>query len=116
MKFLRAIENTDLIAVCSIYNLFRLQRITCEKSEDSTYIYKATLYRESRTLRVTWISDHERKDLSYGVLVRADWLTKQVFLEGTNIINNLKKVRILEKGESLEGTVIPSWMLDGFAS
>lgn len=115
MKFLRAFENTDLIAVCSIYNLFRLQRITCEKSQDSTYLYKATLYRDYRTLKVTWISDHERKDLSYGVLVRSEWLTKQVFLEGTNIINNLKRVRTLEKGESLEGTVIPSWMLDGFA-
>lgn len=115
MKYLKAIENTQLIAVCSIYNLFRIQRLLCEKNPDGTYIYKATLYRDFRTLRVTWISDNERKDLSYGVLVRAEWLTKQVFLEGTNIINNVTCVKTLAQGESLEGTVIPTWMLDGFA-
>ena len=115
MKYLRAIENTQLIAVHSIYNLFRIQYMTCEKNPDSSYIYKATLYREYRTLRVTWLSANERKDLGYGVLVRADWLTKQVFLEGTNIINTVTSVKKLSKHESLDETVIPAWMLDGFA-
>ena len=115
MKYLKAIENTQLMAVCSIYNLFRIQRLSCEKNPDSTYIYKATLYREFRTIRVTWLSEHERKDLGYGVLVRAEWLTKQIFLEGTNIINTVTKVTTLAPHESLDGTVIPAWMLDGFA-
>lgn len=115
MKYLKAIENTQLMAVCSIYNLFRIQRLSCEKNPDSTFIYKATLYREYRTLRVTWLSDHERKDLGYGVLVRAEWLTKQIFLEGTNIINTVTKVKALAPHESLDGTVIPAWALDGFA-
>lgn len=115
MKHLKAIENTQLIAVCSIYNLFRIQRLTCERNHDGSYIYRAVLYRDYRTIRVTWLSAVERKDLSYGVLVRAEWLTQQVFLEGTNIISNITSVRKLASGESLDATVIPAWMLDGFA-
>jgi hypothetical protein len=115
MKFLKAIENSQLMATCSIYNLFRIQHISCEKNPDSTYIYKATLYRDFRTVRVTWLSKHERKDIGYGVLVRAVWLTKKVFLEGTNIIQNVSSVGMLLEGEGLDTTLIPAWMQDGFA-
>jgi hypothetical protein len=115
MKFLKAIENTQLMATCSIYNLFRIQHLSCEKNSDTTYIFKATLYRDYRTLRVTWLEKHERKDLGYGVLVRAQWLTKKVFLEATNIIQTVSSVGTLAEGEALDTTVIPAWMQDGFA-
>jgi hypothetical protein len=115
MKFLKAIENTQLMATCSIYNLFRIQHLSCEKNSDTTYIFKATLYRDYRTLRVTWLEKHERKDLGYGVLVRAQWLTKKVFLEATNIIQTVSSVGTLADGEALDTTVIPAWMQDGFA-
>ena len=115
MKYLKAIENSQLIAVCSVYNLFRIQHLSRERNADSTYIYKATLYRNYCTLRVTWLSASEKPDLGYGVLVRAEWLTKQVFLEGTNIINDLVSVSTLNDEESLEDTVLPRWILDGFA-
>jgi len=115
MKFLKAIENTQLLAVCSIYNLFRIQHLSREKNPDSTYIYKATLYRDFLTLRVTWLSKHERKDLGYGVLVRAEWLTKKIFLEGTNIIETLTSVSSLINSESLETTLMPVWRQDNFA-
>ena len=115
MKFLKAIENTQLMATCSIYNLFRIQHLSCEKNSDTTYIFKATLYRDYRTLRVTWLEKHERKDLGYGVLVRAQWLTKKVFLEATNIIQTVSSVGTLAEGEALDTTLIPAWMQDGFA-
>jgi hypothetical protein len=115
MKFLKAIENNQLMATCSIYNLFRIQHLSCEKNSDTTYIFKATLYRDYRTLRVTWLEKRERKDLGYGVLVRAQWLTKKVFLEATNIIQTVSSVGTLAEGESLDTTVIPAWMQDGFA-
>ncbi len=115
MKFLKAIENTQLLAVCSIYNLFRIQHLSREKNSDSTYIYKATLYRDFRTLRVTWLSEHERKDLGYGVLVRAEWMTKKIFTEGTNIIETLISVGTLLNGENLDTTLMPAWKHDGFA-
>lgn len=115
MKFLKAIENTQLLAVCSIYNLFRIQHLSREKNSDSTYIYKATLYRDFRTLRVTWLSEHERKDLGYGVLVRAEWLTKKIFVEGTNIIDTLTSVGSLLDSENLDTTLLPAWKKDPYA-
>lgn len=115
MKFLKAIENTQLLAVCSIYNLFRIQHLSREKNSDSTYIYKATLYRDFRTLRVTWLSKDVRKDLGYGVLVRAEWMTKKIFTEGTNIIDTLTSVGTLLNGENLDTTLMPAWKHDGFA-
>jgi len=115
MKFLKAIENTQLLAVCSIYNLFRIQHLSREKNPDSTYIYKATLYRDFRTLRVTWLSKHERKDLGYGVLVRAEWLTKKIFVEGTNIIDTLTSVGSLLDSENLDTTLLPAWKKDPYA-
>lgn len=115
MKYLKAIENTQLLAVCSIYNLFRIQHLSFEKNPDSTYIYKATLYRDFRTLRVTWLSKHERKDIGYGVLVRALWMTKKVFIDGTNLIKDVSSVGILLNDESLDMTIIPAWIQDGFA-
>lgn len=115
MKHLKAIENTQLLATCSIYNLFRIQHLACERNSDGTYIFKATLYRNYRTLRVTWLQKHERKDLGYGVLVRAQWLTKQIFVEGTNIIQSLSSVGVLLEDETLDTTVITDWMQDGFA-
>jgi hypothetical protein len=115
MKFLKAIENTQLLAVCSIYNLFRIKHLSREKNSDSTYIYKATLYRDFRTLRVTWLSKHERKDLGYGVLVRAEWLTKKIFVEGTNIIDTLTSVGSLLDSENLDTTLLPAWKKDPYA-
>ena len=115
MKFLKAIENTQLLAVCSIYNLFRIQHLSREKNPDSTYIYKATLYRDFRTLRVTLLSKHERKDLGYGVLVRAEWLTKKIFTEGTNIIDTLTSVGSLLDSENLDTTLLPAWKKDPYA-
>lgn len=108
-------NNTVLIEVNKLPNLFRIEKIGVERGNDQSYVYKATLYSATQTLTVTWLSQEERKDLNYGVLVRGVWMTRRIFAQGTNIIQSLQKVKKLDSNESLANTVMKNWIYDGFA-
>jgi hypothetical protein len=108
-------NNTVLIEVNKLPNLFRIENIGIERGDDQSYFYRATLYSATQTITVTWLSQEERKDLSYGVLVRGVWITRRIFAQGTNIIQSLQKVKGIGVNENLENTVMPNWVYDGFA-
>lgn len=108
-------NNATLIEVNKLSNLFRIEKLGVEPTDDDSYIYKARLYSDAQTLNVTWLSKEERKDLSYGVLVRGIWLTRRIFAQGTNIINSLQRVKSIGANESMANTVMPNWIYDGFA-
>lgn len=112
----KSIQNSStLIEVNKISNLFRVEKLSIERTDDESYIFKAKLYSDEQSLSVTWLSKEDRNDLSYGVLVRGVWLTKRIFAQGTNIIHSLKRVKSIGANESIANTVMPYWIYDGFA-
>lgn len=110
------IHNSELmIDTRKLCNLFRIEKLSVEQVESGTYIFKATLFSQATTINVTWLDVDERKDLSYGVLVRGAWLTQNIFSVGTNIIKSLKRAEHIGGDERLSTTVMKNWIYDGFA-
>jgi len=115
MDYPKSIKNSAmLVEVNKVRNLFRIEKLGVAPADNHSYIYKATLYSDAQTLNVTWLSKEERKDLSYGVLVRGEWLTRRIFAQGTNIIKSLQRVKSLSINESIANTVMKNWIYDGF--
>lgn len=107
-------NNELMIDTNRLSNLFRIEKLSIERAERNAYIYKATLYSRALTLKVTWLEDDKRKDISYGVLVRGVWFTQSIFAVGTNIIKSVQKAQKIDADECLSTTVMNNWIYDGF--
>lgn len=116
MNNLKSINNeTTLVEVSKIANLFRVTSVGMDIAQDGTYIYKAALYSKDQSLNVTWLSEKPRVDIQVGSVVRGGWITKKVFAVGTNIIDTLYSIRSITETESLTSIIEENYVYDYLA-
>lgn len=104
-------KNKHIVSIAELPSLFRLVHLSKVITSGDCNIFNAKLYNESASIAVTWISDCDDK-LQVGQLVYPDWMSQQISLEGSNIVQKLTTLKSPKSGMNVFDTVPINWVKD----